>query len=115
MASIIIYLVGWLAYSTYFVDINQPSSDKLTKTYDFGSAHNIKGVVEHGIDIFASIKNMMIFTKFFTNLISYLSVGSSFLLFIISYYFILLLINKKPLKNHTLSLPIFYASISSYY
>jgi len=113
MVSIIIFLLGWLTYSTYFVDINQPFSDKLTKTYDFGSAHNIKGVVEHGIDIFASMKNMMIFIKFFTNLISYLSVGSSFLLFIIIYYFILLLINQKPLKNHTLSMPIFYASISS--
>ena len=113
MASIIIFLLGWLTYSTYFVDINQPFSDKLTKTYDFGSAHNIKGVVGHGTDIFASIKNMLIFIKFFTNLISYLSVGSSFLFFIIIYYFILLLINKKPLKNHTLSMPIFYASISS--
>jgi hypothetical protein len=113
MASIIIFLVCWLTYSTYFVDINQPFSDKLTKTYDFGSAHNIKGVVEHGTDIFASIKNMLIFTKFFANLISYLLVGSSFLLFIVIYYFILLLINKKPLKNHTLSMPIFYASISS--
>src|ERR1035437_323470 len=113
MASIIIFLVCWLTYSTYFVDINQPFSDKLTKTYDFGSAHNIKGVVEHGTDIFASIKNMLIFTKFFANLISYLLVGSSFLLFIVIYYFILLLINKKPLKNHTLSMPIFDASISS--
>src|SRR5208283_1256774 len=113
MFSIIIFLLGWLTYSTYFVDINQPFSDKLTKAYDFGSAHNIKGVVEHGIDIFASMKNMMIFIKFFTNLISYLSVGSSFLLFIIIYYFILLLINQKSLKNHVLSMPIFYASISS--
>ena len=49
MASIIIYLVGWLAYSTYFVDINQSFSDKLTKTYDFGSAYSIKWVVEHAI------------------------------------------------------------------
>ena len=113
MVSVFIFLFGWLTYSTYLVDIHQPFDDKLTKAYDFGSAHNIKGVAEHGIDMFVSSKNMLIFIKFFTNLISYLLVSSSFLLFIILYYFIMLLINKKTLKNHTLSMPIFYSSICS--
>ena len=56
---------------------------------------------------------MSTFLKLFINLIGYLLVTSFFLLFVIVYYFILLFTNKKSLKDHTLSMPIFYAFISS--
>ena len=113
LALFFVFLTCWVIYSTDFVDINKPFNDKLTKTYDFGSAYNIKKISEHGNDIFESTRNMSTFFKFFISLIGYLLVASFFLLFVIIYYFILLFINKKSLKDHTLSMPIFYAFISS--
>ncbi len=113
IASFVVFLSCWIAYSTYFVDINRPFNDKLAKTYDFGSAYNIKKVSEHGNDIFESTKNISTFIKYFINLIGYLMVASFFLLFVIIYYFVSLLTNKKSLKDHTLSMPLFYASVSS--
>lgn len=111
--SFIIFLSTWLIYSTYFVDVHQPFNNELRKTYDYGSSYKIKKVSEHGIDIFESIDNLLTFIKLFINLIDYLLVASFLLLFVIIYYFILLFTNKKSLKYHTLSVPIFYASISS--
>ena len=56
---------------------------------------------------------MSTFFKLFMNLIGYLLIASFFLLFVIICYFISLFTNKKLLKDHILSMPIFYAFISS--
>ena len=66
-----------------------------------------------GIVNLVSIENVLIFGKLFINLFNYLLVASYLFLFVIIYYVILLVANKKSLKNQTLSIPIFYAFISS--
>jgi hypothetical protein len=113
IAFFIILLSCWLIYSTDFVDINKPFNDKLTNAYNYGSAYNIEKVSKYGNDIFASIENILTFIKLLINLIGYLLIASFFLLFFAVYYFILLFTNKKSLIDHTLSMPIFYAFISS--
>ena len=102
-----------------YVDIYQPFNDELKiyddldKTYHSGSAYGFQRISKHGIVNLASMQNLFTFGKLFVNLFNYLLVASYLLLFVIIYYFILLVANKKPLKNHTLSVPIFYAFISS--
>lgn len=163
--SFVIFLSTWLMYSTYFVDIHQPFNDELRKTYNYGSAYDIKKYVDiyqpftgeirktqdsgpvsntteyigknqplngelnkthhnlsaydfhkvtkHGTDSSVNIENLLTTGKLFINLINYLLVASYLFLFVIIYYIALLVTNKKSLKNHTLSIPIFYALISS--
>lgn len=115
MATFIIFLSAWLIYSTYFVDISQPFSDKYAHNYNFGSSYNIEGTSAHGLDVFANLANMITAIKLSTNLIAYLFAGSFFLLLFVLYYFILLVTDKKAIKikNHPLVIPFLYASVSS--
>jgi hypothetical protein len=103
-----------------YVDIYPPFNDELNKingdldkTYRSGSAYSFQRISKHGIVNLASMQNLFTFGKLFVNLFNYLLVASYLLLFVIIYYFVLLVANKKPLKNHTLSVPIFYAFTSS--
>ncbi|MGE5412418.1 MAG: hypothetical protein ACM3MI_15775, partial [Clostridiales bacterium] len=146
--SFIFLLSAWLIYSTYFVDIHHPFNSDLKKSYNFGSAYDIKKYIEidqhlteelrknqvtdpvsidkeytgknqlsnsekYGIVNFVNIGFLSNFGKLFINLFNYILVASYLFLFLIVYYFILLVSSKKLLENHSLSIPVFYAFISS--
>ncbi len=113
MGTFIIFLSAWLIYSTYFVNISEPFNRELTNIYYYGSSYNYNVVSNHSFDAILNLGNFITLIRYSSNMIAYLSLSSFLFLILIIFYFILLVANKKVIKNNPLSIAIFYVSIAS--
>jgi hypothetical protein len=96
-------------YQSFNEDIRANYNQEFVSNSRHIDSHKIS---KHGIFNLVSIGNGFTLIQLFSSLFDYLLVGSFLFLFVIIFYFILLVTNRKPLKNHTLSIPVLYSLIS---
>ncbi len=80
--------------------------------YSFGSSFNVIETSRHMLDIFNSWDNFALFTQIIANDISYMFIGSFFILMFVLFYYIALRHDKKAKKDVSLSSVAVYTIVS---
>ena len=113
LLTFIVLLASWILFSTYFTNLSQPIGTGTGPSYNLGSNYNIGAVSQHGLDIFASVSQLLNGLTLLTYIADYLLIASCFFLLLLIFYGAILLINKKISLNKPLSIATVYWLIAT--